>query len=668
MRTPIFRPVTAATSLPRLCALAAAFLLFLAPAQAPAQTKEPLMQDGTTSIPERVLSRPEAQVVSAPGEEKVVETPQPFTLYYLFERRQADGKEWVEVGPNRDTDPIGWMPSEDTVAWKQTLVLTFTNPAGRLPTLFFATREKLIDFVEDERLTVLAPDYVAKTRAGNPPPGSGIVSIENAEYVDFVEQFYLLPILEAEQVLLSATAQRSKIFEIASIPLKEQKKVDPTTNPDFPVGVVFVIDTTLSMDPYIDRTRETVRKIFENIRGSEIADRVSFGMIGFRDATEGVEGLDYTARIFAPLQKDFDPEAFLKKIENIKAATVSSRGYNEDGLAGAVEALNLESWKEFGGRYVIFITDAGLRVPPDPLASTGLTVEQVNAIARDKQVAVISMLLRTAAGTAYHSRASQQLKALSFWREDWAPPYYEIPEGDLARFGPTIDDITERLVKQVVTLANASAGSDEEASQDCGQAGRTIECLGYAMRLAWLGQESGAQAPKVFKAWAPQFALDNPVDGRAFQVRILLNRNQVNNLYARLGLAIEAADRLIGQDPGLFFDVLQTVIAQATNDPTVLEDLDPGQNVTVDIAELPNLGSLLGEYFAHLPFQTRLMRTTRDDWDRMSGAEREQILVNVRSARRLIKQYYQDSDRWIALHPQASDGEKVYPLPLEVLP
>ncbi len=655
---------------PAICLTAGllAALLFAAPLAA----REPLMQDGTTSIPERALSRPEARVVKEPGGDALVEEPQPFTLYYLFARKQVGGKEWLEVGPNRSTDPVGWIPAEETVAWKQTLVLTFTNPAGRLPTLFFSDRDKLIDFVEDERLTVLAPDYVAKTRAGSPPPGVGIVSIENTEYVDFVEEFYLLPILQAEQVLLSATAQRSKIFEIASIPLNDERKIEPDTNPDFPVGIVFVIDTTLSMDPFIDRTRETVRKIFETIRGSEIAERVSFGMIGFRDATEGVDGLDYTAKVFAPLEKDFDPDAFLAKIKAINAARVSSRGYNEDGLAGVVEALNLENWKEFGGRYIIYISDAGLRVPPDPLASTGLTVDQVNAMARDRQIAIISMLLRTAAGTAYHSNAEQQLRALSFWRQDWAAPYYEIPDGDLARFGPEIDAITKRLVDQVVTLAKTSAESDEEQAADCGQAGgqtgRTIDCLGFAMRLAWLGRESGAQAPKVFKAWAPQFALDDPVNGRAFQVRILLTRDQVNNLYARLGLAVEAADQLIGQDPGLFFDVLQTVIAQAANDPSVLEDLDPGQNVSFEIEDLPNLGALLGEYFGHLPFKTRLMRTTRDDWDRMSGSDREQILVSVRSARRLLKQYYQDSDRWIQLHPKASDGEKVYPLPLEVLP
>ena len=151
-------------------------------------------------------------------------------------------------------------------------------------------------------------------------------------------------------------------------------------------------------------------------------------------------------------------------------------------------------------------------------------------------------------------------------------------------------------------------------------------------------------------------------------MRILLNRNQVNNLYARLGLVLEAANKVIGEDPGLFFDVLQTVIAQATNDPSTLEDLDPSQAIELEVSELPNLGALLGEYFGHLPFKTRLMRADRAEWDRMQGGERDQILTSVRSARQLLKFYYQDVDNWIALHPQATDGEKVYPLPLEVLP
>ncbi len=660
----------------RATAFLAAAALILAGASltaSPSLAREPLMQENTQSIPQRVLSRPGAKVSAERGGSALKEEPPPFTLYYVFDRQDHEGKEWIEVGPNRNQDPSGWMPAADAVDWKQTLVLTFKNPAGRLPTLFFGDRTSLIDFVENEQLPVLAPEYVEATRAGQPPEGSGIVSIEGEEFVDFREEFYLLPILNAEQVLLSATAQRSKIFEVASIPLKEAPPAEEESAAEaFPVGLVFVIDTTLSMDPYINRTREAVRKISEIILESDLVDRISFGIVGFRDDVEGLEDLEYTVKVFAPLTVDSDPKEVLKQIEEIQAATSSSRGYGEDGLAGVLAALNQETWKAFGGRYIIFITDAPLRVPPDPRATTGLTIEAINSVARDRQIAIISLLLQTDEGTAYHRRAENQLRRLSFWRQDWATPFYAVPRGSLAEFGPTIDSLTARIVEQATQAEETTTGTaeDEEAaaSDACEQVANSIECLGYAMRLAWLGRTSGAQAPDVFKAWVPQFALNDPVNGQALEVRILLTRAQVNNLYARLGLVLEAADRLVGQDPGLFFDVLQSVIAQAANDPSMLEDLDPAQGVSFEVEDLPNLGSLLGEYFQHLPFKTRLMRVDRQAWDRMPGSEREQILISVRSARRLLKTYYQNSDRWIALHPQASDGEKVYPLPMEVLP
>lgn len=650
--------------------LAACLGLSSLPDAALAQARQPLVQDGTTSIPQRILSRPGVVVTDAPGSAGEVESPAPFSLYYVFERGEHDGAEWIEVGPNRDRPPIGWLPADGSVDWRQTLVLTFTNSAGRLHALFFEDRDTLIDFVEDERLPVLAPDYVARTRAGAPPEGAGIISIEPETVVDFTKQFYLLPILDAEEVFLSAATRRAKIFEVASIPLNDPETAAPRENDDFPVGVVFVIDTTTSMGPYIERTRETVRTIFQNIRDSEIGERVSFGMIGFRDNIEGLEQLGYTSKVFAPLSRDFDADDFVGRIEQMDEAGVSSRGFIEDGLAGVVAALELEAWKDFGGRFIVFITDAGVREASDELSTTGMTVEQVNAALRDKQIAAISLLLKTQVGGAYHSMAEDQLRRLSFWREGWAEPFYIVPDGALDSFGPQVDELTDNMVKQVLHMSEPpfSGGAEQRDGLDCSQQENAIDCLGYAMRLAWFGRTAGTRAPSVFRAWTPQFALDDPLNGRAFDVRILLNRNQVNNLYARLGLVLEAANKVIGEDPGLFFDVLQTVIAQATNDPSTLEDLDPSQAIELEVSELPNLGALLGEYFGHLPFKTRLMRADRAEWDRMQGGERDQILTSVRSARQLLKFYYQDVDNWIALHPQATDGEKVYPLPLEVLP
>ena len=56
-----------------------------------------------------------------------------------------------------------------------------------------------------------------QARAGSPPEDSGIISIEPEEWVDFSENFYLLPILSAEQTFL-ASGVRAKIASDSHAP------------------------------------------------------------------------------------------------------------------------------------------------------------------------------------------------------------------------------------------------------------------------------------------------------------------------------------------------------------------------------------------------------------------------------------------------------------------
>ena len=242
-------------------------LLLLALMPAAASAREALLQEGTRSLYQRVLTRPAAVVVDRMGGTHQVEKPPPFTVYYVYARQMQGGQGWLEVGANAQGEAKGWIAAETAVDWKQALVLTFANPTGRLPTLFFDTKENLANLVENEALPTLAPQYVERTRAGSPPDGAGIVSIEPAEWIDFSQNFYLLPILDVEEVFLSSAMRKVKLVEIASIPLQEET---PREEQPFSAGIVFVIDTTTSMDPYIDRTRETVRRIFDRIKASPV--------------------------------------------------------------------------------------------------------------------------------------------------------------------------------------------------------------------------------------------------------------------------------------------------------------------------------------------------------------------------------------------------------------
>lgn len=71
-------------------------------------------------------------------------------------------------------------------------------------------------------------------------------------------------------------------------------ETDPETEDDTPAsqlrefnaGVVFVIDSTISMGPYIERTREAVSKILDRIEAANLEEQVKFGLVSYRDSVE----------------------------------------------------------------------------------------------------------------------------------------------------------------------------------------------------------------------------------------------------------------------------------------------------------------------------------------------------------------------------------------------
>ena len=74
-------------------------------------------------------------------------------------------------------------------------------------------------------------------------------------------------------------------------------------------------------------------------------------------------------------------------------------------MAGVVTALNDIDWQTFGGRYIVFITDASAREGHSPLAATRLSTEQVRTLAQERGVALYAVHLKTPEGRKDHAAA-----------------------------------------------------------------------------------------------------------------------------------------------------------------------------------------------------------------------------------------------------------------------
>ena len=93
---------------------------------------------------------------------------------------------------------------------------------------------------------------------------------------------------------------------------------------------MFVIDSTLSMQPYIERTREAVTTIFDTLGKADLLGQVNFGLVAYRDNVAAAPGLDYLVRTYVDLDEGRDAAGFLSRLKTLHDASVSSRDFTED--------------------------------------------------------------------------------------------------------------------------------------------------------------------------------------------------------------------------------------------------------------------------------------------------------------------------------------------------
>lgn len=637
--------------------------------------RTPYLMPGKTTLFQRVLTRPMAMLLAQPGGEALKTVPS-LSIFYVYDRRTNEsGTEYIEVGTNTVGQVVGWLATDQTVEWKQALVLSFANRAGRERVLFFEDEPSMLDLIEaddgQQRVTQIREEITQSGHTANGP----VIAQEPEEYVDIRKQFYLLPILQAREVML-ASGFRVNSVEVASVTAQadDQQPIDTErTNKaalaEFSAALVFVIDATASMGPYIEAAREVVANVSDRIGQAGLSDRMRFGLVGYRDDPQAVPGVEYLTRIFVDPNAVKDSATFLRQAEALRASDVSTRAFAEDGFAGVRAAINGIDWSSFGGRYIVFITDASSRDASDRFGSTGYNAEQVREEALENSIAVYTVHLKTPAGASDHARAERQYSALSDY-PNVGSLYHPVDAGSVDRFRTSIDALADAIVMQVeaATRGEFAAGSavkpTEEAVDPAAPAAQAeadlrqkTALLGYAMQLSYIGRVQGVQAPPLLRAWTVDRDLDNPVK-QALQVRVLLTKNQLSDLQSALKEIVN-----VGIETELarsqFFDQLKSAAATLSRDPTRV-----GREGATNLKEL----GLLGEYLDDLPYRSRVLALSEELWNRWSIGEQAAFVDDLEARIRLYQSFHDDVDTWVSLDDGASPGDAVYPVPLSALP
>jgi serine/threonine-protein kinase PpkA len=633
-----------------------------------AQRCKPLLIPGKLTLFQKAITHPGANLYAAANESaRILEKKvKPFTVYYVYERRATDGSDWLRVGPSINCEVTGWVKAEKVSDWRQAITLVFTGREGRQPVPFFKDLQSLDQVAGSDSPGELAKKLMSQFKAFRSeslpsPEDFPILAMEPQEEAVSRQRFYLMPIFQTVELF-----EGVKFLEIASI--------DPggwqlTEEKDLRTSIVFVIDTTISMKPYIDRTRGAVRKIYDAIEKAGLADKVAFGLVAYRSSTVKTPAVGYVSKVVSDLRDGRQRSLFEHALAETKEAQVSTHSFNEDAFAGLKSAIEKMNWGPYPSRIILLITDAGPIRNDDPYSATGMNEPEIADMAAARGIKIFVLHLKTPLAEKVNNDtyAEAQYRALTGQSDPTLGDLYVPIDARREQAGvQTFGRVVEGVAAQMVELVKATGAGErlqlpEQTSTGTGDivadAERKAAILGYSMQLEYLGRRGKVRAPHVVTSWVSDMDLVRP-DTPSFKVTVLLTKNQLSDLHQRLRVVLDEAQRTKRTGARDFFDSILSAAAQISRDPTQFSK-KPNQNL--------RQSGLLGEFLDDLPYRSSIMRLTEEDWYRMSVGEQQALIDDLKSKIRRYQQYHDDVSNWISFG--ATDpGDSYYRVPLSMMP
>jgi len=280
-----------------------------------------------------------------------------FIPYFLFEAQpNAEKPDWYLVGSNPQRKSIiGWVPAGSVVAWNHRVGARYRRRAGeRVPTLVvYAEAEPLLE-LEEKGTTTAKPIARAQLKAERALMPWAITDIKTFTVRDRAVELWKISFL-GEKIATGAD-----LASLSSSPVsysdEEFKQIQGRARM---LDVVFVMDVTGSMSPYIEAAKATVREISRALRELDTRPEIAFGITAYRDHLDS----GFVTRHF-DLETDYD--LFVARL-----GTLSADGGGDQPEAvydGVHDALTKTSWRGQGlsDRVVILIGDCSAHEPGDP--------------------------------------------------------------------------------------------------------------------------------------------------------------------------------------------------------------------------------------------------------------------------------------------------------------
>jgi hypothetical protein len=160
---------------------------------------------------------------------------------------------------------------------------------------------------------------------------------------------------------------------VTTISEKERKELIETVRAGFAkVDVVFVMDTTGSMNPYIEQVKESVKNISTKLGNLSFKPDLAFGIVEYRDYEDGFP--DGKPIRFHQLVED--QAAFFKVIDGISS---DAGGDDQEAVFDGIKAaLTMTAWRgNLSERIVILVGDFSAHEPGSSQNPHNISLDQL---------------------------------------------------------------------------------------------------------------------------------------------------------------------------------------------------------------------------------------------------------------------------------------------------
>lgn len=655
------------------CLFLAIFFVFCA-----GVNSAPLLQEGKKSVYQRAVTHPGAKLYDAPNTgATVLQNPvKTFTVMYIY----GKNGDMVEVGAGSDK-PDGWMEASQLTEWPQAITMVFTDRTGRDPVLFFRNHDGLEQTCKlDDLNSALQTYQKAISSNASLPADYPVIATEPQESAVSEKNFYLLPVLNIDDQFYDH--QGPRLLEVASINPGIAANNSPNTpagapkqeikDSDLRMGITFVIDTTISMKPYIDQTLQLIRSLYDELEKSPYADKIAFAVVAYRNNVDRTPGLGYTAKVISDFTTAKDRHKLEKALAEVQEASVSSHDINEDAFAGVKEAVDNLSWDNYGSRVMMLVTDAGPLRAGDPASATNLSPEALADYLHANKIYLTALHVKNPRSKSNQSYAEQAYKALSMQSNNMAS-YIPLNADTAANGADSFNRAAKTLAKAYTQVAEATAQGkllqkplviNKASSSAEAEAQRIAESTGYAMQLQFLGNQQGSTAPQVVNAWIADADLaklaENPGNAPILAVEpaVLLTKGQLSNLYKQLKVLLQGSENAFLNGDADLFAQISSAAAQMSRDPQQFA-LHPDRNLAEN--------GLLDEVLEGLPYKSVIGSMSRQDWEDMSTGQRDSFIRRIKSLLARYEEYDKDATHWESFGA-TNPNDRVYRVPLSMLP